>query len=106
MNKVDKDLVERVTSVTEQIAAELKHMVEDPLLNFTFSNAVSVAGNLHSMMLDMVGETEEQKLEVTMHWMKFHLTRIFPDDDIELMIGTINDALDDAIPAEGLGKGN
>ena len=66
----------------------------------------TVAGILHSMLLVMAGESEEENLEIMMHWMKFHLARIFPDDDIELMIGSLSDALDDAVPAQGPGHGN
>ena len=99
---VDVPRAEELVKIVEQMSDELLTMINDPKLDFTYASALGVVGELHSRVLAEAGETEEQKMEVLLHWMQFHLTRIFPNDDIELMIGNIlsdTDLLDASVDA-------
>ena len=103
---MNMDRAKALSKVADNIGKELSEMIADKSIDFNYASMVGVIGELHSRILQQAGETEEQRMSILMHWFQFHLGRIFPDDDIEMMIGGIEDLLDIPVDAEGRGKGN
>jgi len=79
----------KLNDVVDQITDELTDMIKDPELKFDFSSALGVIGELHSRILSCAGESDEERMMMTMYWLQYHLKRLYPDDDIDLMVGEL-----------------